>query len=567
MATSSSPTFDAQAILDRARLISGLVLFAYVLSHLINHMVGIFSIHKLEAGREIFVAFWRTDLATVALYGALAVHMMIAWRSVFLRRHLKTLKGAELGQILLGSIIPFLLIYHVTGTRIAHAFFDVEDTYSYVLLAHWVYIPWVGAVQAAALVTAWAHACIGLNFWLSSKAFYSQWRPYLFVAAVMVPTISLLGWIDAGLFVLTLSETDRSWVREALVTSNALQPGLAAEIIAIRDRLYLAYAALVASVLVARVIKHRLEKRAGLISITYPNGDVVQILKGTTVLEASRMAGIPHASVCGGRGRCSTCRTRIDQGFETIPTATDDEQKVLNRVSAPPQVRLACQLKPTQDIQVTPLLAPSTRTAPETHRGAASGDEREIAVLFADIRSFTRLTETKLPYDTVFLLNRYFAEMGQAVTEGGGRLDKFIGDGVMALFGIDEGPKVGARRAIETMRLMAEHLERLNASLSHDLDSPLRIGISVHAGPCIVGEMGYGRATGLTAIGDTVNTASRLESMTKELAVQCVISEEAASYAGMPLEAFPRSSIDIRGRKQPLSIIAVQDGRTLPKPS
>ncbi len=177
-------------------------------------------------------------------------------------------------------------------------------------------------------------------------------------------------------------------------------------------------------------------------------------------------------------------------------------------------MRLACQLRPTGDIKVTPLLPPfATARDGFARPGYLQGGELEIAILFADLRAFTRLAETRLPYDVVFVLNRYFAAMGRAVEEAGGHLDKFIGDGVMALFGIGSDPATGCREALHAARLMSEHLVELNAALENDLGEPLRIGIGLHFGPTIVGEMGYSKAVSLTAVGDAVNTASRLESL------------------------------------------------------
>src|SRR3546814_20155804 len=95
---------------------------------------------------------------------------------------------------------------------------------------------------------------------------------------------------------------------------------------------------------------------------------------------------------------------------------------------------------------------------------------------------------------------------------------------------------------------MAQSLDELNRSLAHDLPEPLRIGIGLHSGAVIVGEMGYGRATSLTAIGDAVNTASRLEAMTKEFGAQLIVSAPLAGHAGIDLAPFPPPPIDLPGR-------------------
>ncbi|MGH6947430.1 MAG: adenylate/guanylate cyclase domain-containing protein, partial [Kiloniellales bacterium] len=237
----------------------------------------------------------------------------------------------------------------------------------------------------------------------------------------------------------------------------------------------------------------------------------------------------------------------------------------LVRVGVAPDVRLACQTRPAADLAVTPLLPASV--GPQAARQVASylqGDEREVAILFADLRGFTALAADRLPYDTVFLLNRYFAAMGAAIEESGGRVDKFIGDGVMALFGIERGPAIGCRNALLAARRMAERLDEINEALSHDLKKPLRMGIGIHVGAVIVGEMGYRHTTSVTAIGDAVNTASRLEAATKEQGVQLVVSQRVIERAGLDLPDVPELAIELRGLGAPLPVRLVAAARDLP---
>jgi adenylate cyclase len=163
----------------------------------------------------------------------------------------------------------------------------------------------------------------------------------------------------------------------------------------------------------------------------------------------------------------------------------------------------------------------------------------------------------------VFVVNEYFRAMGRAVEESGGKLDKFIGDGVMALFGVDDGAVEGCRKALAAAHAMARALHELNETLKHDLAEPLRIGIGIHVGPVIVGEMGYASATSVTAIGDTVNTASRVEGATKEFQAQLVLSRAVAERAGIDLSRYPRETIEIRGRNEPLPVTVVKDAETL----
>ena len=110
---------------------------------------------------------------------------------------------------------------------------------------------------------------------------------------------------------------------------------------------------------------------------------------------------------------------------------------------------------------------------------------------------------------------------------------------------------------------MAAQLEDLNQSLIDDLDEPLRIGIGIHTGPAIVGEMGYASAMSMTAIGDAVNTASRLETLTKEHHCQLIISEQVERRAGVDLSAYASHQVEVRGRSEPLTIRVINDARTL----
>ncbi|HEX2931869.1 MAG TPA: adenylate/guanylate cyclase domain-containing protein, partial [Candidatus Binatia bacterium] len=196
-----------------------------------------------------------------------------------------------------------------------------------------------------------------------------------------------------------------------------------------------------------------------------------------------------------------------------------------------------------------------------------AGQERTIAVLFADLRTFTGIAEQKLPYDLVFLLNSYFESVGDAISGAGGIVDKFIGDGVMALFGVDSGPEEGCRQALAAAKTMVGNVTALSGALAEELAQPLKIGIGIHCGPAIVGRMGYGTSYHLTAIGDTVNVASRLQDSTKEYNCQLIISEEVARHAGSNVTGLPRHDLTVRNRRETLGIFVVEDVERLAIPS
>jgi adenylate cyclase len=296
----------------------------------------------------------------------------------------------------------------------------------------------------------------------------------------------------------------------------------------------------------------------------YPDGRAVVVPVGVTVLEASRLARIPHASVCGGRGRCSTCRIRVVHGLADLPSSSPEELRVLQRVGAPPDVRLACQLRPTGDLAVLPLL-PAQAQARDgfAQPGYVAGQEREITVLFADLRGFTRLAEHKLPYDVVFFLNRYFDVVGNAIEQAGGIANQFTGDGVMALFGVQAEPETGCRQALVAASNMVRGLEELSHTMAEELEGPLRMGIGIHTGPVVVGRMGHGVALYLTAVGDTVHVASRLQDLTKEYRCQMIISESVAERAGLEVAGLPRYELTVRNRREPIIIRTIDDVHAL----
>jgi adenylate cyclase len=548
-------------MIRRLRLISGLVMLAYVTMHLVNHAVGLISLDAMENVLWYIFRIWTNRPAQLLLYSSFLVHYGLALYALWQRRTLR-LRASELAQLVLGFAIPLLLVRHVVVTRISDSVFHTDvGYYAYLLWVYFVRSPDHGFVQMLVLIVAWGHAMIGLHFWLRARPWYTRLQPVALVIAVLVPVLSLLGAIEAGRQVIALA-VDPSWIGDRITLPS---PETQRTLETITEILSWLFAGMVGAVLVARLARRTWQGRHGLVRIGYPDGRIVEVTPGTSVLEASRLAGIPHASVCGGRGRCSTCRIRVRGDTQSIDPPGEDELRVLRRIGATSNIRLACQLRPRGAVDVTPLLPPFAHAADGRRRiDLAQGSEREIAILFADIRGFTALSEGRLPYDVVFVLNRYFATMGHAVEAAGGRVDKFIGDGVMALFGIERGAQAGCREALAAARLMSARLDELNASLQAELDRPLRIGIGIHCGPTIVGEMGYGNAAAITAIGDAVNTASRLESLTKNFACELVVSEQTVSRAGLDLSAFPQHEIEIRGKREILAIRTLSSAGELP---
>ncbi|MEM8651829.1 MAG: adenylate/guanylate cyclase domain-containing protein [Pseudomonadota bacterium] len=554
-------------MVGKLRLISGLILFVFVLGHFLNHSLGVVSIKAMNEGLKYTVEPWRTTPGTILLLSALGIHVVLAIWSLLTRKTFK-MKSWEAWQIVLGLAIPFLLAAHVLGTRGIVEAYKFEAGYGFQLLGMWISFPFRGVLNAVALIVVWLHTCMGWHYWLRLKPWYGRFQTSLFALAIIIPVLALTGFISAGFKVMILAE-DENWVNKLLAHPKVTPPELLEFIFGWEFVILTGLVVVLLSVAVFHFVRQVIVSRPGSGRLNYRSLDFrvnreLNLRPGLTALEQIRNAGIPHASVCGGKGRCSTCRIRIDKGLETLDEPSVQETKVLKRIGAAPNVRLACQLVPTQNIEITALLDPAaTASDGYSRERSQGGEEQEVAILFADIRAFTKLSESKLPYDVAFLLNRYFAAMGMAIEEADGHLDKFIGDGVMAIFGIDKDVSEGSKDAVKAAVNMATRLEALNKSLEHDLEEPLRIGIGIHSGTAIVGTMGYNRAENLTAIGDVVNAASRLEGLTKEFGAQLIVSEKAASQSGSAFHQFPKHEVEIRGRVEPLSVFVVQSALDL----
>lgn len=550
-------------MIGRLRLISGFVLFVFVLGHFSNHALGLVSLSLMNDATTYIIAPWRTVPGTILILASLTVHAGLAVWALYDRRTLR-MKSWELFQLASGFLIPVLLAAHVLSTRGAYEAFGLQEGYGYQLYVQWIAAPYRAAMVFAGLILVWIHACIGWHYWLRYKRWYNRALPVISALAVLIPTLAIAGIISAGFRVLRLAE-DESWINYILKKINKVGDDYINFILGNEFIIITSVAGVVSAVLAIHGFKWIWKQKNSGINLAYRGMELdkrinLKVPRGHTVLAHLQENRIPHASVCGGRGRCSTCRIRIDESHENLPPLTQEETKILQRIGAEENVRLACQLKLDSNIAVSALLRPGvgSREALNQYRHK-SGEEQDVAILFADIRAFTKLSESQLPYDTAFLLNRFFAAMGKAIEDSGGHLDKFIGDGVMAIFGIDKPLETGCREALQAAKAMSVELEKLNKSLVQDTSQPLKIGIGIDSGQAIIGNMGYNQATGLTAIGDVVNTASRLESLTKEFGSQLVVSQKTVVSSGIKLADGDLHKVSIRGRIDAVQVYSIND--------
>ncbi|MCB9766457.1 MAG: HAMP domain-containing protein [Alphaproteobacteria bacterium] len=188
------------------------------------------------------------------------------------------------------------------------------------------------------------------------------------------------------------------------------------------------------------------------------------------------------------------------------------------------------------------------------------GERRTATVLFADIRGFTEMSEEMAPEEVVSLLNQVLGEMVRVVLDEGGVLDKYIGDAIMALFGVPlsaGSPEADAQAALKAAQRMSEALDALNARRADAELHPVEIGIGVHTGELVAGNIGIPERMEYTVIGDTVNLCSRLEGLTKHLHRRILVSEATVQMLGSPSELVLVDTVQVRGRKEPVTVYTV----------
>ncbi|EIG59035.1 adenylate/guanylate cyclase domain-containing protein [Bradyrhizobium sp. WSM1253] len=565
MAATASSRFSelSRAVsLRQVRLVCGVILFAYVISHFLNHALGNISVDAMEIGVYYHTLFWQFLPVAITFYTAALTHMGLGIYALYQRRQFRW-RTVEPLQLVLGLSIPALVMAHVIGVRLGQTLYGHQKLYPQELYLFFVASNRIWTMTVLLLI-AWVHGCIGIYFWLRLKPFFTRAAPYLLAAAVLIPTLSLLGVYQGGRSV-EVEADDGEWRTHNLTRSQVGTTAEAATLDRITGGLTAGYLGLLALALLARGVRALRERRGGMIALSYGNGKTVRVPKGLSVLEASLRHNVPHASVCGGRARCSTCRIRIIGDHGALPEPSQREAFVLTRVgTSDPSIRLACQLRPTSDLSFFQLFTAHTLSAnTQASTPARIGQERYLVSLFVDMRGSTQLAEKRLPFDTVFIVNRFLGAVSQAVIENGGQPNQFVGDGMLALFGLSADPQEACRQALKAAAGIARQIDELNELLSHDLRQPIRFGIGIHGGEVIIGDIGYRDHIVFTALGDAVNVAARLQDMTKTLACEAIVSEEVRRTAGLADDALPQQEVAIRGRDEPMAVRVVADAREL----
>jgi adenylate cyclase len=400
-------------------------------------------------------------------------------------------------------------------------------------------------------------------YWLRLKPIFRRIAPLLFATAILLPVLALLGFFQGGRAIRAIAGV-AAWRDANLGYRQVGTAGENAWLDWLHWRTLACLAALIIAGLAARGIRSLRERVAGSIRLFYPHGRIVRVPRGFSILEASLMARVPHASVCGGRARCSTCRVRILGDQRDLPAPSEIETSVLHRVHAGPSVRLACQLRPLTDTAVVPLLSATLSIADiYGHAIHLGGEERFVAILIIDIRDSTQLAARRLPFDAVFAVGNFIDAVSRAVVSAGGRPNQFLGDGLLAIFGLDCNAREACRRALTAVCEIAAKVEAINSVFHREWAEPIEFSIGLHGGEAVVGEVAYAGMTVFTALGNPVNVAARMQQHCRSFDCEAVISEDVFALAAIEIGDLPSQIIDLRGIDSPLPVRIVDRVATL----
>ncbi|WP_170478439.1 adenylate/guanylate cyclase domain-containing protein [Ruegeria arenilitoris] len=533
----------------RLRIATGLVLFVFAFFHFINIGLGLFHTDLLHGMQESRQLVSRHNVFSAIFYVALFIHAALALLSLAQRRTLRMPFSMAL-QAVLGLLIPVQLIAHIVQTRYAHEIYDVNDEMGYIIILMWPSTAiWM---QSLLILLVWIHGCIGLHMWLRLTAWWRAIVPYLIGFAVFVPGFALAG---------VLTEGRRLWadfadplLREQYIEHyNWPSPEEFDALFGVTDTsMTVFWLALALTGLT--YLGRKFWRRRHSVRVRYVNGPEVVSEKGMTLLEISQANGVPHTALCGGKGRCTTCRIFVEDGGDQLPAPSDIEARSLSAVGAPDGMRLACQVRPTAPLTVFRVFRPDGGRG-RAH--ASQGQERQLAVLFLDMRGFTALTAGQLPYDIVFLLNRFFDAIVPAITANGGTVDKYMGDGLLAMFETRDAAS-SALAGLNAAAGVGHALERFNQQLKAEGSPEIRIGMGLHSGDLVLGEIGAAKHAPRTIIGDAVNVASRLEAETKALRVELLVSQSVLLAAGLDTNPDELRDFQLRGVSESVPALPVE---------
>lgn len=356
-------------VIRALRIVSGLFLLAYVTSHLVNLSFGLSSIAAMDAASPYLSRIWTGPLTRPLLLLALLVHFALGLWAIYKRPTLRT-NASDIVQLLTGLFVVPLLATHAIGIHMVQDV-GVEFGYAQTVPLFWLYNPTLGLVQVLMLTVVWVHGCAGLFTWLRAKESARNAVLWLYPLALAVPIVALLGYAEAGRTVLiqsqqpvvetSVSQADESTEAAAEVAQTPA-PEIPFDLIKqVTNWMIWGSVLLGVITLLARWVRVSMNTTEA-VTLRRDDSGPLASSSALSLLDGFRKNHEPHASLCEGRGRCGTCAVRILHSDFPLPEPTSLEMHTLQRINAPENARLACQLVPTGGrVDVAPMY-PATYT-------------------------------------------------------------------------------------------------------------------------------------------------------------------------------------------------------------
>jgi adenylate cyclase len=525
----SVPSHRLERIARLVALVSGVILFAFAAAELCNDAIGLVSLETMGDISAWQTAFMRSPTGVALFFACVVSHVGTTLWFVARRATLR-MSLWDAAQIISGILVPLLLPYLV-DTRGANALYGVDDDALYRLARLW---PEHSLYYVILIVLLWGHGCLGLHQWLRLRPGYRAIAPALAVAALAVPIAAVAGLVASArvVGVLMADDTFAGQVRTATrwpspEAEDALRR-LRLTAVAVYGALLLA----VAGALTARFLRIVVAPK---IDVTYVNGPQFKASTGPTLLEISRIHAVPHADTCGGRGRCTACSVRIEQGAASLPPRTAAEVQMLGGVDD--LVRLACQIRPSSALTVTRLALTADTVTAEPELDTA-GIERQVAALCVQLQDYATLAATRRAYDAIFLLNEFLDTVHSAVANHDGWIVRMTGSGIVVVFGRDDSAEAACRAAAAASAAIDGALDRLNERFAAELGRPMAVAMGLAFGVAYLGRIGAGPSKPLTAIGPVIDAASALAARAEERGCQLLSDPAVLQTAGIDSSGF-----------------------------
>lgn len=250
---------------------------------------------------------------------------------------------------------------------------------------------------------------------------------------------------------------------------------------------------------------------------------------GTNLLQVSIKNKIPHLHECGGHGLCTTCRVKVVEGAHNLSKPNAQEHKIASERGWEPQIRLACQAEVMGDVAVQRLVWNSSGISnlQLEQIDANKGEERNLALVFCDMRNFTPLASRHPNFDLAYIINKFFEAMGEPIAMNNGVIYQYAGDEIIGLFGTsEEDPTKFCQDAMRAALGMQYAVERLNKLELRDFEQNIDIGIGLHYGKAFMGKIGHQSFKQWSVIGDPMNITSRIQAQNKTLDTNILVSED-----------------------------------------